>query len=109
VWHSPLQLMFKKVKRLHAMYRLASFIDDVIQQLRKANMNSQTLWSAAISAVLLFIGTLLGWTPEQIQSYGTILVGLVLSIMGRGIGKKIADAKVEAAKMSGVRDPGGNE
>ena len=62
-------------------------------------MNSKTLWGAVVGAVMVFIGTMLNWTPEQLHNMTATVVGLVLAIMGQGIGAKSASAKVEVAKI----------
>ena len=61
-----------------------------------------TLIFALISATAVFIGHMLGWTPEQIEGLSKTLVELCAVVGLGGIGGKVAGAI--AAKKNGVAE-----
>lgn len=108
--------LYGKGKRLLAGYRLWSLIDNVIQEWRRKKpmdgkfyhgFKSTTLIFAALSAVVVFVGNMLGWSPDQIAETSKMLVELCAVVGLGGVGGKVAAAI--ATKKNGTTNGTGEQ
>ena len=99
--------MFGKVKRLIAMSRIGSMLDNIIQEWRREKplkfyngWTGTTVISAGIAGILVFVGNMLNWDAQKITDMSKTLTELVMYVAGTGAAGKLAGA-IAAKKESG--------